>query len=332
MNSFSSIKDLGTVIQADISYSVGLFNLSQKDLIIRLIEMFIIYFNSVLQVAINKRLNRSLEFRGILASFIIGILLLFPSVRVAFTSYLQSRSGVELPWFVSLIYNFTGTYIYSKFSNFFKFAKPNVDANFLLLSFLYALKAYAGDKQLVNNFILGGRHLQDTLMLVDVLIEILLDKGFSWQAPEDLFSILVDSPLFLFTQLGLKTQTVTGSMSQSNLGIYAMTFFEGIIFYKSDVSSELYLFLFCIVFQVQSTVFIKLAYVMRCLSPWDARIKPNHTWDIYWRSLVSYCLLEVYDFTSVGHSPVTIRNNLDEIITKAIIKSDWPVDLNVTVS
>jgi hypothetical protein len=155
-------------------------------------------------------------------------------------------------------------------------------------------------------------------MLVDVLIEILSDDDFSWDAPEELFSILVDSPLFLFTQLGLKTQTITGSMSQSNLGIYAMTYFEETIFYKSEVSSELYLFLFCIVFQVQSTVCIKLSYVVRCLSPWDARIRPNHQWDIYWRSLISYCLLEVYDFTSVGHSPITIRSNLDKIVTDAI--------------
>jgi hypothetical protein len=179
MNTFSSIKDIGTVIQADISYSIGLFKSNQKDLVIRLIEMFIIYFNSVLQIAINKRLNNSLEYRGVLASFIVGILLLFPSIRVAFTNYVNSRSGIELPWFVSLIYNFTGTYIYSKFSNIFKFAKPDVDAKFLLLSFLHSLKAYAADRQLVRNFTLGSRYLLDTLMLVDVLIEILSDDDFS---------------------------------------------------------------------------------------------------------------------------------------------------------
>jgi len=266
-NSFTSIKDLGSNISANISYSVALFDLPLDSLVMYVIEMFIIYFNSIVQIAVNKRLNNSLEFRGILASFLLGILLLFPPIRVAFTNYLQSRSGIHLPWFVCIIYNITGSYTYTKFSNIFIFSQPQVCAITLSLSFLMSLKTYIGNNQLVSNFILGNRYLQDTLMLIDVLIDILSDKSFSWSSPELLFDILVDSTVFLFDQLGLKTQTITGTSVQSSFGIYAMTFFEGILFYKSDVSSELYLYLLCIVFQVKSTVCIKLSYVERCLSP-----------------------------------------------------------------
>jgi len=266
-NSFNSIKDLGSSVQANISYGIGIFDFSFDNLIIRISEMFIIYFNSVIQIAINKRLNNSLEFRGVLASFILGILLLFPSIRVTFTSYVQSRSGIQIPQFVCIIYNLTGSYIFTKFSNIFSFSHPHVCPTKLILTFLKVIKSYIGNPQLVSNFILGNRYLHDTVMLIDVLSEILLDKSYSWLRPELLFDILVDSPVFLIDQLGLKSSTITGSSVTTNFGVYAMTFFEGIIFYKSDIDSELYFYLFCIVFQVRSTVCIKLSYVLRCLSP-----------------------------------------------------------------
>lgn len=97
MVSFDSIDDLGSRVQADVSFHIGLFDKALHQCIFRLIEMFVIYFNSIIQIAINKRVNNSLEYRGILASFVLGILLLFPNVRRQFTIYLQSRSGVTLP-------------------------------------------------------------------------------------------------------------------------------------------------------------------------------------------------------------------------------------------
>lgn len=137
----------------------------------------------------------------------------------------------------------------------------------LILTFLLALRAYIGNSLLCSNFILGHRYLQDTIMLIDVLIDIISDPLFRWTDSEPLFNILVDSPGFLFSQLGLKTENVTGHTSQSSLMIYAMTYFDGLIFYRSEASSPLYLYLFCIIFEVHSSVCIKLAYVMRCLSP-----------------------------------------------------------------
>lgn len=276
MSSFNSVNDLGSSVQSNVYYSVGLFNKTCGFLVKRLLDMFVIYFNSILQVSIDKRLNSSLEFRGVLASFVLGILLLFPNIRNHFTNYLQARSGVNLPWFVSLIYSFTGSYTYTKFTNIFSFKQPDLCPTKLILVFLLSLRSYISDRLLVANFILGDRYLHDTRLLIDVLIEIFSDPCFSWSEPELIFNILVDTPSFLFTQLGLKTENVVGSPSQLSLSIYAMTFFEGIVFYKSELECSIYLFLFCIVFEIQSTVCIKLSYVMRCLSPWDARIKPNY--------------------------------------------------------
>lgn len=96
-STFLTITDLGSNIQALIQYKVGLFSRPMDRLINRLLQMYVIYFNSILQIAINKRVNKSLEYRGILASFLLGILLLFPRIRVAFTYYLQSRNGINLP-------------------------------------------------------------------------------------------------------------------------------------------------------------------------------------------------------------------------------------------
>jgi hypothetical protein len=322
MSSFNSVNDLGSSVQANVSYSVGLFNKTWAELLARLVNMFIIYFNSVLQISIDKRLNNSLEFRGILASFLLGILLFFPSIRTQFTNYIRNRSGVDLPWFVALIYNFTGSYTYSKFTNIFSFLQPKIDATKLILALLLALKSYISDKFLCTNFILGNRYLHDTLLLIDVLVEIFSDPSFSWIEPELLFDILVDTPTFLWAQLGLKIENVIGKLSIQNLSIYAMTFFEGIVFYKSDLNSDIHLFLFCIVFELHSTVCIKLSYVMRCLSPWDARLKPNFDWDVYWRSLVAYCLTGTTDFTHVGIKVITNTAKFDDIITKALSEAD----------
>jgi hypothetical protein len=174
----------------------------------------------------------------------------------------------------------------------------------------------------LDKFILGNRYLHDTLLLIDVLVEIFSDPRFSWIEPELLFDILVDTPTFLWAQLGLKIENVIGKLSIQNLSIYAMTFFEGIVFHKSDLNSDIHLFLFCIVFELHSTVCIKLSYVMRCLSPWDARLKPNFDWDVYWRSLVAYCLTGTTDFTHVGIKVITNTAKFDDIITKALSEAD----------
>lgn len=126
-----------------------------------------------------------------------------------------------------------------------------------------------------HNFILGSRYLGDTTMFIDALINIFRDEQFNWSSPEPIFNILVDTPIFLFDQLGLKTQITTGSPTQSSFGIYSMSYFREIVFYKPEVDSELYLYLFCIVFEIESTVDIQISYVLQCLSPWDARMKPS---------------------------------------------------------
>lgn len=320
MASFSSITDLGSAVQASVSYTAGLFDKQALPLYNRLIHMFVIYFNSVVQIAINSRKNHSLEYRGILASFVLCLLMFFPNVRYEFTRYLRTNSGVNLPWIVSIIYTITGSYTYSKFSNVFNFKDPKIKAINLVLIFLLTLKSYVGNKKLIHNFILGDRYLDDTKMLIDVLIDIFHDPGFEWSHSEQLFDILVESPQFLFHQLGLKTEVVTGFGVQSTISIYAMNWFEDLIFYKSDINSDLYLFMICIIFEIHSTVIIKFSYTMRCLSPWDARIRPDYDWDVYWRSFIAYCLSGSYDFNHLCGKSISFKSDIDKIINDSVLE------------
>jgi len=156
MASFSSITDLGSAVQATVSYTASLFDRQALALYNRLIQMFVIYFNSVVQIAINSRKNNSVEYRGVLASFVLCLLMFFPNVRYEFTRYLQTNSGVNLPWIVSICYTITGSYTYCKFSNIFTFKEPKTKAINLILIFLLTLKSYIGSKKLIHNFILGN--------------------------------------------------------------------------------------------------------------------------------------------------------------------------------
>jgi len=301
------MEDIGSKVRAEINISVGILSNKWEFLIEKLVNMFVIYFNNVISIATDLKKNKVLEFRGVLSSFLTAIILLFPSVRHRFTAFLTSRNDVKVTKLVAIFYSLTGSYFYSKLMNHFTFVEPSINIKSFLRIFLLALQFYITDPVLQMNFLQNTRCLKDTQAFI-VLLLTLVDNLSDEHSFFIFFDYLVSTSNYTFQSLGLTLVDLTGFSEAKTIQCYALSFYRGLVFYLDGVEIELQFVFLCIVLELHSSCNVLVTNTFQALSPWDARVKPHHTWDIYWRCLSSFALIDSYDYSQSNYALFPLDN------------------------